>query len=241
MEKISVLIVEDQLLVAKDLKNKLEDHNFDVLPTIDNGEDAIEAAIKYSPDLIIMDIRLAGELDGIETASIIKKKQNIPIIYLSDHIDENTVDRAKKTFPANYLSKPYKIQDVLRALELAFFNSRSTLPTQSESRLKDRIFIRTDRQSSEMIPYDDILYVQADRSYTAVITSKKKYILSNSLTKVIDQFKHPDFMKIHRSYVINIRHITSVEGNIVRLGSDYTVQMSNQYRNEVIEILNIVR
>ena len=123
-KKIKVLLVEDELLIAQDLKARLEDHEFEVMAICRSGEDALTEVRMKAPDLILMDIHLDGELDGIETATQIVERYDIPIIYLSDHTDQETVDRAKQTFPANYLSKPYKGNDLLRALELAFANAK---------------------------------------------------------------------------------------------------------------------
>jgi len=108
MEQIKVLIVEDKLLIAEDIAAKLRKHNLDVIGIHDRGEDALAGLDEGLPDLILMDINLAGELDGIETARRIQEKHVIPIIYLSDYTDSNTVNRAKQTLPANFLSKPFQ-------------------------------------------------------------------------------------------------------------------------------------
>lgn len=187
-----------------------------------------------------MDIHLAGELDGIETARKISEKTEIPIIYLSDYTDQTTFESAKSTFPATYLSKPFKPGDVLRSLELAFVNaSKSKKP--SISKLSDRIFIRTDNKKSEMIFYKDILYLEAARAYCNIVTKNKTYILSNNMRKVFEQFDNPDFIKIRRSYIVNINSITGIEGNIIKMGEGHSVQMSPKNREMVLNKLNLVK
>ncbi|UII26110.1 response regulator [Fulvivirga maritima] len=240
MERIKILIVEDELLIAEDLKMKLEDHQFIVLDTVDSGEEALLVLQNEEPDLILMDIHLAGDLDGIETADIIQNKYQIPVIYLSDHTDQETVDRAKTTRPVSYLSKPFKEGDLLRTLELAFYNATHK-NSNIQSRLTDRILVRTDNQSAVMINYNDILYLEANRAYSYIITENKKYILSNSLKTVFDQFESDDFVKVSRSYVININHITGINGNMINLGTQHSVQMSSQYREMVINRINVVK
>ena len=240
MDKISVLIVEDELLVARDLKFLLEEHQFDVMDVLDTGEAVLRKLGDDTPDLILMDIHLAGELDGIETAGKIVKETEIPIIYLTDHTDQATYNRAKRTFPVTYLSKPFKPGDVLRSLELAFLNaSRTKMP--ANSKLSDRIFIRIDNKGSEMIFYKEILYLEADRAYCHIVTKIKKYTLSNNMRKVFDQFENPDFMRIHRSYIVNIANITGIEGNILKMGEGHSVQMSAGYREMVLNRLNLLK
>lgn len=239
MEPIKVLIVEDQWLIAQDIKIKLEDHNFKIIDMVTSGEKALEVVESAVPDLILMDIQLAGEMDGITTAEKIVQHHSIPIIYLSDYVDQETVTRAKKTNPANYLSKPFKKEDLLRALEIAYYNAshkKASLP----SRLSDRILIRTDNNTADMISYSDIYYIEAARSYSYIHAKGRKYTLTNSMKKVLDKFESPDFVRVHRSYVVNLNHITGIEGNIIKMG-DLRVEMSSKYRSVLMEKINFIK
>ena len=92
-----------------------------------------------------------------------------------------------------------------------------------------------------MIFYKEILYLEADRAYCNIVTKNKKYTLSNNMRKVFDQFENPDFMKIHRSYIVNIANITGIEGNILKMGEGHTVQMSAGYREMVLNRLNLLK
>lgn len=238
MEKIKVLIVEDQLMTAERLKATLEDHNFSVTEIVDTGERALEV-VSRDIDLILMDIQLAGELDGIATAEKINERYKIPIIYLSDHTDDKTVNRAKSTFPANYLSKPFNKMDLLRALELAFHNA-SQQKIFLQTKLSDRIFIRTGSQSSTMVSYADILYLEASRSYSTIVTNSNEYILSMNMGKVFDQFESPDFVRISRSHIVNINHISGLEGNQVIIGNK-KLSMTDGYKQRVRDALNVIK
>ena len=239
MDKISVLIVEDQLLFAENLKLILEDHDFEVVDIIDNGESVIEYVGRYVPDLILMDIQLRGQMDGIDTAQ--QLDCDIPIIYLSDHTDRLTVERAKNTFPANYLSKPFQKGDLLRALEIAFVNANRIRTPRLKSRLRDKIFIRIDHQNSKMIFYENIIYLEADRAYCLIVTEDKSYTLSNNMRLIADQIASPDFIKISRKHIININRVTAINGNMIELGHNHTLQMSKMYRDEVMTYFNLVK
>lgn len=239
MDKIKVLIVEDQLLIAEDLRVKLSKHNFEVTDIVDSGEDALKFLKSSVPDLILMDIQLAGDLDGITTAERILENKSIPIIYLSDHVDEETVNRAKRTNPAAYLSKPFNSGDLLRALEIAFYNA-SQQKNATKSKLADRILIRTDNQAAEVVRYVDILFLEAARAYCHIQTKEKKYLLSNSMKVVFEQFNNPDFLKVHRGYIVNINHVTAIEGNVLKIG-EHSVQMSQEYRDELLSKISLVK
>ena len=119
MSKIKVLVVEDSALIAEDIAYKLGKHHFEVMEIFDKGEDALEFLKKNEPDLVLLDIKLAGALDGISTGYIIQNNYTLPIIYLSDLADAETLHRAKQTRPSNYLTKPFNEADLVRAIDLA--------------------------------------------------------------------------------------------------------------------------
>lgn len=240
MEKIKVLIVEDDLLTAENIQHTLTDHNFNVIDMVDSGEKALRSVAAQFPDLVLMDIKLAGLLDGITTAEKIKAQLDIPIVYLSDHDDQETIDRSKDTVPANFLSKPFRKKELLRALDLAFSNSVKQKAGSMPNDLKDRIFIQIDQQTSVMIPYSDILYLKAERSYCAIVTGKKKFLSSNNMKTVFNQFKDPNFFKVHRSYIVNIRHINGILGNTLKVGG-HDIQVSQNFKDPVKKIINLIK
>ncbi len=119
MEKFKVLIVEDEILTAKMLKMDLEELGVNVLEPIAKGEDAVNVALQENPSLILMDIRLAGGLDGIEAAERILMKKKIPIVFMTGYATEEIKERALKVNPVDYLDKPvdlYKIKNILEQL-----------------------------------------------------------------------------------------------------------------------------
>lgn len=238
MEKINVLIVEDKQLIAHDIASKLRKHNMEVIGIFDTGEEALQSLEQKVPDLLLMDIQLAGALDGIATAKLITDKYPIPVVYLSDHVDNVTVQRATKTLPAAYLSKPFNEGDVVRAINIAFTNFKE-MGKVPHNLLSNHIFIKTDTGHIKLA-YDHIIYLEADRAYCKVITEDKTYIHTNSLNHVMEQINHKDFIRVHRSYVINVTKITEIEGNIIKLGK-HQVEMSKSMREELIGKLKFLK
>jgi DNA-binding LytR/AlgR family response regulator len=238
MDKIKVLVVEDSALIAEDISFKLGKHHFDVVEIFDKGEDALEYLKKHQPDLVLLDIRLAGALDGISTGYMIQSTYSLPIIYLSDLADAQTLNRAKQTRPANYLTKPFNEADLVRAIDLAFSNFTSQPPVAG-SQKPDHIFIKTDN-SFVRILLKDILFLHADRSYCNIVTEEKTYVQSVSMNHVYEQINNTDFIRIHRSHVVNINKVTAIEGNLVKVG-DHTLEMSKSMRDELIGRLTFLK
>ncbi|MDJ0650434.1 MAG: response regulator, partial [Xenococcaceae cyanobacterium MO_188.B19] len=119
MNQTKILIVEDELLIAKNLANKLKKFKYEVVAIISYGQEAIEFVDSNQPDLVLMDIAIKGKIDGIETASIIRKNHDIPIIYLTAYADDQTLERASKTGAYGYIMKPFKERELHATIKMA--------------------------------------------------------------------------------------------------------------------------
>lgn len=240
MDKIKVMIVEDKMVVASSIASILEKHGLNVIGICSSGDEALSQLDKNEPDLILMDIELDGPLDGIATAELISRRSTIPTIYLSDYTDSRTVTRAKKTHPANYLSKPFNESDLIRAIDIAFTNHNARPGGKSGVLLSDYVFVRTDNQAYQKVAYSEIVYLKAGGSYCQIFTDDKTLTLSNSMNNIHHQLNHKDFMRVHRSHVINTRKITFIEGRVVHLGK-HQVQMNEESHKELLARLKLVK
>lgn len=119
-----ILIVEDERIVALDISATLKSLGYEIASIAVSGVEAIEVVEKEKPDLILMDIRIKGELDGIQTAELIQANYNIPIIYLTAYADEETLSRAKITEPYGYVIKPYDKKILNSVIEMALYKNR---------------------------------------------------------------------------------------------------------------------
>lgn len=124
MEKKRILLVEDEAIVAMTIEDSLANMGYEVVGTVDNGLSAIELAEKESPDLIIMDIRINGDIDGIEAAGRINVNMDIPVIFLTAHSDEKTLSRALEVKPYSYLIKPFREKELYSNIETAIMRHR---------------------------------------------------------------------------------------------------------------------
>lgn len=136
MVKAKIMVVEDEGVVGLAIKHCLENFGYEVPAIISTGEDAIKKALEFYPDLILMDIRLKGELDGIAAAQQIKQDYNIPVIYLTAYSDNTTLERAKITEPFGYILKPFEEKSLQTTIEMGLYKSQMQKHLQTT---KDRL------------------------------------------------------------------------------------------------------
>lgn len=126
MTKTQLLIVEDEAIVALDIKNALLKLGHEVIACVTNADEAIAWIEKIRPDIIIMDIHLNHSKDGIQTAEEIQKIANIPILYLTAYADDETISRAVRTNPIGYLIKPFKREELKSTIQLGLHKKNRT-------------------------------------------------------------------------------------------------------------------
>jgi len=119
MSASKILIVEDEAVVSLDITRRLEKMGYDIIGRIASGEEALELIQQDRPDLVLMDINLQGDIDGIETANQLYQTYNIPVIYLTAYAGESTLERAKESKPYGYILKPFKERELRATIEVA--------------------------------------------------------------------------------------------------------------------------
>ncbi|MEH6765501.1 MAG: response regulator [Aequorivita antarctica] len=252
---IKILIVEDEMVIAANISLQLSELGYEVTGILPRGEEALSQIKIDRPDIVLMDIQLKGELDGIQTAQEIQKYCKIPIIYLTANADEAHFKRAKETHPYAFISKPFKKLDLQRAIELTV--DRITLEKSSENGIKengeestptnenatdfilnDRIFVR---HNEKMLKIDikDIYYIEADRNYCRIFSQGREYLLVMTLKDIDEKLPQNHFLRIHRSYIINLSQIDEVAGTHVVI-SKKAIPMSKAMRTELLKRLQTI-
>ncbi len=140
MSKTRILVVEDESIVAKDIQRTLEKLGYDVPATASSAASAFEKLEEVEPDLVFLDVKLKGEQDGVHIAEHIKDRYDIPVIFLTSFVDQDTIDRAKVTEPYGYLVKPFNEGDLKTTVEMALFKfSKDRELRLSEQRLSNAL------------------------------------------------------------------------------------------------------
>jgi len=245
MDKIKVLIVEDEFIIASHIEQVLNSSGYSVIDIIAKGELVPGIVAEKKPDLILMDINLAGQLDGIETAKIIRQTTSTPVIFLTSNVDHASFEKSKDAMPHAFLTKPFKEEELLRNIEL--IANRLTFEIDDpqdddeisgELNYKDSIFVR-DKDRMVRLPMADILYVEADRNYCKLRTKKKDYLLSVPLKTFEAKAASNCFLRVHRSFLANISQIDGFDDSYLFF-NDISIPMSKSYKTEVLTRLKVV-
>lgn len=228
---IRILIVEDDMIIGANISLQLSKLGYEVTGIESRGEEAINHAKENTPDLILLDINLKGSLDGIQTANAIHEFKGIPIIYLTANSDEATFMRAKETHPKAFISKPFNRLNLERTIALVVEQLKeekgNTSAASAVEVLGDRIFIRHLGKMEKLL-LDDILYIEADRNYSTIVTNESQFVLTNTLKVMEAKLPKGHLTRVHRSYIVNISklevvadHHLEINRKVIPLGKSY--------------------
>jgi DNA-binding LytR/AlgR family response regulator len=252
MEKINIFIVEDESIVAKDIQNSLIKLGYKVVGIANNGNDAIERIIELTPDLVLMDIMIKGDLTGIDVSEKIKEKINIPIIFLTAYADEGTLSKAKITEPYGYILKPFKEIDLHSTIEMAVYKhqkdaallkERDFLYSMVESKddsTKDILFVKANSRLVK-VHLKDIYFVEALKDYVIINTQNARYTVHSTMKEIDKKLGNIDFARIHRSFIARLDKIQSIDSQNVILENDKKIiPVGGSYRDELMQKLNML-
>jgi len=251
MAKTNVLVVEDESIVSKDIQYSLKKLGYNVVGAASNGEKAFELASTESPDIILMDIMLKGEINGIQTAEKIKKELNIPVIYLTAYADEATLAKAKVTEPYGYIIKPFKEVDLHTSIEMALYKfskekevlqERDLLYSLIENKETsfDFIFVKS-KSRLVKIKTVDIYFVEALKDYVAINTLESRYTIHSTMKDIIDKLPKDQFIRVHRSFIVRVDKIAAIEyPNLQLENNKKNVPIGGSYKEELMERLNLI-
>lgn len=248
MSKINILVVEDESIVAKDIQQSLKKLGYNVVATCNNGEDAVIAVEEKSPDIVLMDIMLKGEISGIEAAAQIREQFNVPIIYLTAYADESTLSKAKVTEPHGYIIKPFKEVDLHTSIEMAIYKHQKEMDVIKErdflysivdnKESKDMIFIKSNSRLTR-INASDIYYIEAMKDYVVITTRNEKYTIHATMKDIDKKLPANDFIRVHRSYIVRLDKISAVQSNSVILEEEKKpIPIGSFYKEALLRKLN---
>ena len=222
--KEKILIVEDEMIIAYDIQMTLESLGYDVTGIACNADEALQLINENRPDLVLLDINLEGDTDGIMLAEDINYSFQIPFIYLSSNTDNLTVNRIKRTKAAGFIVKPFSEDDLKTNIEIALFNNEN-----KEKNLWPKDLFVKEGNAWVKIKLDDLRLVQAEDNYAKLIIGKQSYLVLSSLKKIALKLPSNIFIRIHRSYIININYIDQIQEGYVIIGK-YRLPIGRSYQ-----------
>ena len=250
MEKIRIFIVEDESIVAKDIQNSCLKLGYEVVGIANNGKEAIEKIIETSPDLILMDIMIKGDLTGIDVSERIKEKVKIPVIFLTAYADEGTLSKAKITEPYGYILKPFKEIDLHSTIEMAFYKHQKDSELQKERDFlyslvenkddssKDILFVKANSRLVKVL-LKDIFYVEALKDYVIINTQYARYTVHSTMKDIEKKLGTTDFARVHRSFIARLDKIQSIDSqNVILENEKKVIPVGGSFREELMQKLN---
>lgn len=245
MAQLRILIIEDEAIIAEDMRLMLEDLGYHVVGLALDYEEGIELLETSNPDIVLTDIALGGPRDGVDLARIIRSKYMVPFIFVTSHSDRTTIERAKQHLPNGYLVKPFDACDLFTSIEVALANYSATeereegageLLSESGYLVKDSIYIK-DSHLFVKVPIKQILWVKSDANYLDIHTIEKRYVIRSSLKDFVEKLPSSDFFRIHKSFAVNLSHIDAID-NVSVLVSGEVIPMGRNYRELLLRYLN---
>ena len=250
MPKATVLVVEDESIVSKDIQYSLKKLGYEVIGSSATGAKAIELALELKPNIVLMDIMLKGDINGIEASAEIKKSLNIPIIFLTAYADENTLEKAKITEPYAYILKPFKEIDLHTSIEMALYKHGKELEV-----IKERDFLYNiveNKESNEFIfvksnsklikLYNkDIYFVEALKDYVVINTLNSRYTIHSTMKEIEKKLPDNQFVRVHRSFIIRTDKIAQIEQpNIILENDKRIIPVGGSYKEMLVKKLNLL-
>lgn len=250
MPKATVLVVEDESIVSKDIQYSLKKLGYEVVGFSATGAKAIELALDLKPNVVLMDIMLKGDINGIEASAEIKKSLNIPIIFLTAYADENTLEKAKITEPYAYILKPFKEIDLHTSIEMALYKHGKEMEV-----IKERDFLYNiveNKESNEFIfvksnsklikLYNkDIYFVEALKDYVVINTLNSRYTIHSTMKEIEKKLPDNQFVRVHRSFIIRTDKIAQIEQpNIILENDKRIIPVGGSYKETLVKKLNLI-
>lgn len=251
MGKIRILAIEDNQLHASRIEFILDELGYELISIAKNANEALRVFRATIPDLVLMDIDLSDNRDGIEVAESINKINPVPIIFTTAFTDKETFDRAKTTEPYAYMIKPVEKSALQASIELAVFRfSKDYIKeTMEESGFSgwtdnmlatDCFFVKT-VSCLEKVKYENVLWISvASDRYCEIITADKSYKIRASLKNLIEKLP-PQFLRIHRTHIANIEKVDRINEQEMTLTiADHTIPMAQASKQMIIQKFTVL-
>ena len=229
MKPSKILIVEDNLIVAEDIKASLIEEGYHVVGVADNSDDALRFIETTKIDLILLDIIIKGNLSGIELADIINANYRIPFIFLTSHSDKITLQKAMESKPKGYILKPFTLVDIRTNLTIALSGKN-----KGRHKIITAFFIIKTNGLFVKINYKDLLFIKSDGNYLEIFTFQRKYVTRMSFAELLVIVGNKKFAQVHKSYLAYLPNITQFNHTEVCY-EDIIIPLGRSFKQDFLE------
>ncbi|MFT5858269.1 MAG: two-component system response regulator LytT [Flavobacteriaceae bacterium] len=252
MSKINVLVVEDESIVSKDIQHSLKKLGYNIVGSSATAEKAIQLAKSEHPDVVLMDIMLKGEMNGIEAADEIRKACAIPVIFLTAYADESTLSKAKVTEPYGYILKPFKEIDLHTTIEMAIYKHGReqeivkqrdllfSLVENKDSNEHGYVFVKSNSKLVKL-KNEDIYYIEALKDYVVIHTLETRYTIHSTMKDIDSKMGKEKFVRVHRSFIVQLSRIATIEyPNLTLENIQKSIPIGGSYRDDLNKRIKLV-
>ena len=238
MDKINILLIEDTKSEEEALTSVLLENDYNIVGVATNYTEALTLFYQHKVDLVIIDVFLNGQPEGITFAETITITPNVakPFVFLTSSKDRQIFERAKLTKPFSFLLKPFNELEVLYAIEMAiekFYEQTNVFVSEEQDTVigNSHLFIKK-KNALKKVALQDIIYIEVEERYSNIITSNENYLVALSLTKITEFLDTNTFAKTHRNYIVNTNKINEIilSENLIILEGNYKVTLSEKYK-----------
>jgi DNA-binding LytR/AlgR family response regulator len=243
MPPIKILVAEDNPSHASKMEMLLDELEYNLVGIYPTEQEVLRLFRATKPDLVILDIELAGGGDGVAIADKINDIKPTPIIFATSFEDKETITRALKTDPYAYIVKPIERPSLQAAIELALFKF-SNREQQVDDKyqgwsedliLNDSFFIKSGSKLSK-VPHGDILWIEVGQDrYCDIITEKRRYSVRTSMNHLEEKLDRATFVRIHRAHIVNIHKVDGIDDidMMVEVG-EMSLPLGGSYKNDLM-------
>lgn len=227
MSAIKILVIDDEVLIAELIKSYLSSFGFSEIFLAHTRNTAIQAINHVQPDLVLLDLHLQQPKDGLDIAKILDEKGDLPYIFITANADMLIIQEAIHTRASSYITKPVKKADLFASIQIAL---------KANSKPDSSFLLIKEHNTNVKINYDEILYIESNSNYINIFTKTQKIMTRQSLDWAEQELPENQFMRIHRSYIVNIRAVQRTHSKSVFIG-DIEIPISRANASKMSEYL----
>ncbi len=251
MSQLRILVIEDNPVHAGHMEMLLDELGYELIDMVDNATDALRLFKATRPDLVLTDIGLKDDTDGISIAARLNALYPVPVIFTTSFADSKTFERAKATEPYAYLIKPIEKTALQTSIELAVvrFAKDYVKEAMNESPYRaatkgllsrDCFFVKT-TDGLEKVRFNDVLWAEATiNHYCEIVTENKRYKLRSSLKQLEEKLPTHQFIRSHRTHIVNILKVENIYEQDMTLGiGKHRIPLGQGRKQAIMDMLNI--
>lgn len=246
----TILIVEDELLIAEEIAYTVRELGHTALEPVASSDAALEILATQFVELVLMDVNIAGDTDGVATAVLARRHFAVPVVFLTARSDPATLNRAKLAHPYGYIVKPFTEQSLRAQLEMALFNAYESpgsfrpAPTAEpvelvpganplpEASTAKYLFVRKGPSNNHVkLLFSDILYFEARGNCVRLHTAAEKLVVDSTI-KGLEQWLPFSFFRTHRSFVVNLDHVSALDEGGVIINQEF-IPVGRSFKDEL--------